>query len=104
LPETFVFWIVLVLSKSDPTVENQKNLFSRFFELFGAVSDEGMCPAPADTVYGYTDSTWMDKFCDLFGFFIPETGGAYYCTDPSKMVPPSPFLGDMGNFCPDSDS
>jgi len=63
-----------------------------------------MCPAPADTGYAYTNSPWMDKFCDLFGFFILETGGVSHCTDSSKMVLPLPFLGDMGDFCPNSDS
>lgn len=86
------------------TIENQKNFFNRFFDLFGAESDEGMCPASVETGYAYTDSPWMDKLCEMFGSFILESKGAYHCTDPSQMVPPSPFLGDMGDFCPDSNS
>ena len=85
---------------SSCTIENQKNLLDRFFNLFGAKSSEGMYPDPIDTGSASPDSPWMEK---LWDFFIPESGGAYYCTDPSKMVPPTPFLGDMGDFCPDSD-
>ena len=85
---------------SSCTIENQKNLLDRFFNLFGAKTNEGMYPNPIDTGSASTDSPWMEK---LWDFFIPESGGAYYCTDPSKMVPPTPFLGDMGDFCPDSD-
>ena len=90
-----------VFESSSFTAENQKNLLDRFFDLFGAGSDEGICPAPVETGYDSTDSPWMDKICDMFGFFgflIPESGGTFYCTDPSKMVPPSPFIGDMGDF------
>ena len=89
-----------VFESSSSTIENEKNLLDRFFNLFGAGRDQDMCPAPIDTGYASTESPWMEK---LWDFFIPESGGAYYCTDPSKMAPPSPFFGDMGDFCPDSD-
>lgn len=79
------------------TIDSQKSWFNRFFDLFGSGSEDSMCPAPVETTYASTDSPWMDKFCDLFDFLIPEDGGAYFCNDPSKMVPPSPFIGDIGN-------
>jgi len=93
-----------VFESSSSPVEDQKNWFSHFFDLFGTGSEEGMCPAAVETVSGgYTDSPLMDKFCGLFDFLIPESGGAYYCSDPSKMVLPSLFIGDMGDFCQNSD-
>ena len=61
-----------VFESSSFTIENQKNLLDRFFNLFGAGSDEGMCPAPVDTGYAPTYSPWMEKLCD---FFIPKSGG-----------------------------
>ena len=51
-----------------------------------------------DTDYASTGSPWMEK---LWDFFIPESGGTYYCTDPFKMVPPSPirwYITLMTNF------
>ena len=60
-----------------------------------------MCPVPIDTIYAFTDSPWIEK---LWDFFTPESGRrGYYCTDLSKIVPPISFLGDIGNFCPNSD-
>ena len=89
-----------VFESSSFTIENQKNLLDRFFNLFGTESDEGMCPASVDKGYASIESPWIER---LWDFFIPETGGTYYCTDPSEMAPPSPFIGDIGDFCPDSD-
>jgi len=89
-----------IFESSSSSVENQKNFFSRFFDLFGGVSDENICPVNTD--YASSDSPLMDKLSDMLGFCIPESGGVYHCTDPSMMVPPSPFLGDIGDFCSDS--
>ena len=75
-----------VFESSSFTAENQKNLLDRFFYLSEAGSDEGICPSLDETGYDSTDSPWMDKFCDMFSFFIPESGGGYCCTDPSQMV------------------
>jgi hypothetical protein len=61
-----------VFESSSCTIENQKNLLDRFFNLFGAGSDESMCPAPVDTGYAPTYSPLMEK---LWYFFIPESGG-----------------------------
>jgi hypothetical protein len=85
-----------IFESSSSSAENQKSFFSRFFDFFGGVSDDSMCPVNTD--YASSDSSFMDKLCDMFGFFIPESGGVYHCTDPSKMVPPSPFLPDLGDF------
>jgi len=92
-----------IFESSSSPVENQKNFLSRFFDLFGGVSDDGMCPVNGKTDYVSSDSPLMDKLCNMFGFFIPENGGGvYHCTDPSMMVPPSPFLAGSGDFCSDS--
>ena len=88
-----------VFESSSCTVENQKNLLDQFFNLFGSRSGEDICPTPIDTEYASTDSPLMEK---LWDFFVPESGGAFHCTDPSRMVPPSPFLSDVCDFCPDS--
>ena len=80
------------------STENHKNFLSRFFDLFGGINDDTMCPVNGSE-YNSGDSPFMDKFCDMLGFFIPENGGTYHCTDPSMVVPPSPFLGDCGDFC-----
>ena len=77
--------------------ETTKNFFSRFFDLFGGVNDETICPVNGSE-YNYSDSPLMDKLCNMLGFFIPENGGAYHCTDPSMIVPPSPFIVDSGDF------
>lgn len=79
-----------------------KTFFSRFFGFFGGVDDASMWPVNTD--FASSNSSFMDILCDMFGFFIPEGGGggAYYCSDPSKMMPPSPFLTDFGDFCSDS--
>lgn len=79
--------------------ETENSLLDRFFNLFGfgAGSDDGMCPAPSETNY-YHSTDLMER---LFDFFIPETGGGYYCTDPAKCVPPTPYLGDIGDFTAD---
>lgn len=79
------------------STENHKNFLSRFFDLFGGLNDDTMCPVNGSE-YNSGDSPFMDKFCDMLGFFIPENGGTYHCTDPSMVVPPSPFLGDCGDF------
>jgi hypothetical protein len=89
-----------IFESSSSPAENQDSFFSRFFDLFGGVSDDSMCPVTTD--YAFSDSPFMDKLRDMLGFWIPETGGAYHCTDPSMLVPPSPFLGDLGDFCSDS--
>lgn len=88
-----------VFESSSCTIENQKNLLDQFFNLFGSRSGEDICPTPIDTEYASTDSPLMEK---LWDFFVPESGGAFHCTDPSRMVPPSPFLSDVCDFCPDS--
>jgi hypothetical protein len=88
-----------VFESSSSTAENQNNFFSRCLDLFGGGSDDNMCPVNTD--YASSDSPLMDKLCSLFGFFIPEGGGGYHCTDSSMMVPPSPFLADAGDFCKD---
>lgn len=91
-----------IFESSSSTDENQKNFFSRFFDFFGGVSDDNICPVNTED-YVYSDSPLMDKLCNMFGFFIPEGGGGgSYCPDPSKMVPPSPFLADWGDFGSDS--
>jgi hypothetical protein len=89
-----------IFESSSSLAENQKSFFSRFFDFFGGVSDNSMCPVNTD--YDY-DSPFFDKLCDMVGFFIPEDGGGVCpCTDPSKMMPPSPFVGDLGGFYSDS--
>ena len=90
-----------IFESSSSTVENQEGVFSCFFGLFGGVSDDNICPVNGSE-YPYSDSSFMDNLCNKLGFFIPETGGAYHCTDPSMMVPPSPFISDFSDFCSDS--
>jgi hypothetical protein len=86
-----------IFESSSSSAENTQNFFSRFFDLFGGVSDDNMCPVNGSE-YPYSDSSFIDNLCNMLGFFIPESGGASNCTDPSMMVPPSPFIGDLGNF------
>lgn len=89
-----------IFESSSSPAENQESFFSRFFDLFGGLNDDSVCPVNTD--YAYSNSPLMDKLCNMLGFFIPETGGVYHCTDPSMMMPPSPFIGDLGDFCSDS--
>jgi hypothetical protein len=90
-----------IFESSSSTGENQEGFFCRFFGLFGGVSDDNNCPVNGSE-YPYSDSSFIDNLRNKLGFFIPETGGAYHCTDPSMMVPPSPFISDFGDFCSDS--
>lgn len=89
-----------VFESSVPLVENQKSFFSHFFGLFGGLSEGNVCPANASE-YNYSHPPFMDKLFDICDFFIPEGGGGggEYCPDPSMLVPPSPFMGDCGDFC-----
>ena len=70
------------------STENRKNFFR---------TDDSICPVNGSE-YNDIDSPFMDKLCNMLGFFIFENGGAYHCTDPSMIVPPSPFIGDSGDF------
>jgi hypothetical protein len=88
-----------IFESSSASAENEKSFFTRFFDLFGGVIDD-MCPV--NTNYPFSDSPFMDKLCDMLGFCIPESGGVYHCTDPSMMVPPSPFIPDLSDFCSNS--
>jgi len=89
-----------IFESSSSPVENQKSFLSRFFDLFGGGSDNNMCPV--NTEYAYDESPLMDKLFGMFGFFIPENGGAYCVNDPSMMVPSSPFIADLGDSYLDS--
>jgi len=79
------------------STENRKNFFDHFFDLFGGVNDDSICPVNGSE-YNDIDSPFMDKLFNMLGFFIPENGGVYHCTDPSMIVPPSPFICDSGDF------
>ena len=85
-----------IFESSSSSEGNTQNLWNRFFGLFGGVSDENMCPVNT-AEYPTTDSSLIEN---IFSFFVPDGGGggAYYGPDPSKMVPPSPFLSDSGYF------
>lgn len=87
-----------IFESSSSSEGDTPNLWNRFFGLFGGGGDPNMCPV--DTAeYPTTDSSLMENIWSMFSFFVPEGGGGSgYCPDPSKMMPPSPYLSDLGYF------
>lgn len=56
--------LLYIFESSSSTVENHEGFFSRFFSLFGGVSDDKMCPVNG-AEYPSTYSSFMDNLCNM---------------------------------------
>ena len=90
-------------STFESPLEEETSLFTKFLNLFGMGSGSDGCSSNPvcgtnhcqypTQISNDNELDFFDKMCDIFGYIVPESGGAYYCTDPSKLAPP-PFISD----------